>query len=201
MNEIPNTTHSITRRTVLATMAATTVASLAGCLSTEETEETPDPVALDEEYACDNCDMQIQMHPGPVGEAFYLEDRPEDLPEDREDGITRFCSSWCTYSYVLEHAERGPEPAQIYTTDYSSVDYELDADGETTVISAHFGADTLADVDELTYVVGSDVEGAMGGSLIGFSTESDAETFADEYGGELLSHDDVTLEVIQGMGM
>jgi copper chaperone NosL len=198
MNKTPKTTPTVTRRTALGTLGAGAVIALAGCLGGDD-EEGPDPVSLDGEYACDNCNMQIQMHPGPVGEAFYLDDTPEQLPEDREDGIARFCSSWCAYTYTLETAQRGPEPAQMYTTDYSTVEYELDQDGETTVISAHLGADAFGDVADLTYVVGSDVEGAMGGSLIGFSSESDAESFAADHGGELLTHDEVTLEVVQGL--
>jgi nitrous oxide reductase accessory protein NosL len=37
----------------------------------------------------------------------------------------------------------------------------------------------------------------MGGSLVGFSEESDAETFSDTYGGSLTTHSDITLETVR----
>jgi len=139
--------------------------------------------------------------PGPVGEAFYGDDAPPSLPEDRENGVAWFCSSTCTYNYMLENEERGHEPTISYGTDYSSVDYELRSRSGATVISAHFGADSFADLHDLTFVANSEVEGAMGKSLIGFAAAADAESFADEHGGERLTHDDVTREVLSGLGM
>jgi copper chaperone NosL len=198
MSNTPKTKPPVTRRETLGVLGTGTVIMLAGCLGDGD-DDGPDPVSLDGEYACDNCNMQIQMHPGPVGQAFYLDNQPEELPDDREDGIARFCSSWCAYTYTLETAQRGPEPAQLYVTDYSTVEYDLDQDGDTTVISAHFEADSFGDVADLTFVVASEVQGAMGASLIGFSSESDAESFTEDHGGDLLTHDDVTLELLQGL--
>ncbi|MFO7925890.1 MAG: nitrous oxide reductase accessory protein NosL [Halobacteriota archaeon] len=188
-----------TRRTVLTTIVAGGVGALAGCLG--DGRDGPDAISLDGSEACDNCDMRIGMHPGPVGEAFYGDDAPSSLPEGRENGIAWFCSSTCTYNYLLENEERGHEPQISYGTDYSSVDYELREDDGTTVISAHLGADTFADLHDLTFVANSDVEGAMGASLIGFTDGDDASQFAEEHGGELLTHDDVTREVLSGLEM
>lgn len=188
-----------TRRTILATVAAGGIGTIAGCLGGDR--EGPDPVALDQGQSCDHCNMRIEMHPGPVGEAFYGDDAPQTLPDDRENGIAWFCSSFCTYTYILENEERGPEPQISYGTDYSSVDYEIQENNGATVISAHLGADTFADLHDLSFVVNSDVEGAMGGSLIGFTDEDDASAFADEHGGEIISHGDVTREVLSALGM
>jgi nitrous oxide reductase accessory protein NosL len=188
-----------TRRTVLATIAVGGVGTLAGCLGGERS--GPEPVALDAGQECDNCNMRIEMHPGPVGEAFYGDDAPPSLPADRENGIAWFCSSFCTYTYLLENEERGYEPTISYGTDYSSVDYELRENAGTTVISAHLNAEAFADLRDLSFVVNSDVQGAMGGSLIGFSDGEDASAFAEEHGGEILSHGDVTREVLSGLGM
>ena len=187
-----------TRRTVLTTIAAGGVGALAGCLGGDRS--GPEPVALDQGQSCDYCNMRIEMHPGPVGEAFYGDDVPPSLPEDREDGIAWFCSSTCTYNYLLENQERGYEPQISYGTDYSSVDYELTDDSGTTVISAHLSAEAFADLRDLDFVVNSDVEGAMGSSLIGFTDSEDASAFADEHGGEILTHGDITREVLSGLG-
>lgn len=188
-----------TRRTVLTALVAGGAGAVAGCLGGDR--DGPDPVALDSGQECDNCSMRIGMHPGPVGQAFYPDDAPASLPDDRGDGVAWFCSSTCTYGYLLENEERGYEPAVSYGTDYSAVDYELSEDGETTVISAHLGADDFVDLHNLTFVANSGVEGAMGGSLIGFSDPDDASTFTDEHGGELLTHGDVTREALSGLGM
>jgi len=196
MSDRPIHTGDRSRRAYLVTATASGVAFLAGCLGGGGETTVPDPVDIEDDQACDQCDMRIAMHPGPVGQAYYLDDTPDELPDDREDGHARFCSSWCTYVYTLE---RDPSPAGIYTTDYSTVDYTVQTDAGTAVIDAHFGADAFADVDDLTYVVDSDVEGAMGGSLIGFSESADAEAFSDEYGGELVEHGDVTLELVRGL--
>lgn len=181
----------LTRRHLLAVGATGVFTAAAGCLGGDE--DVPDPIALDGGQACDNCDMQIQTHPGPVGQAFYLEDTPAD---DREDGITHFCSSWCTYMYVREYEQQEYEPAGIYITDYSEIAYDLSEDAGATVISAHLGAEAFARADELTFTVNSDIEGAMGPSLIGFSDSDDADSFQDEHGGMNLEHDDITLETV-----
>jgi len=186
-----------TRRTILSTVAAVGIGTLAGCLGGDR--EGPAPVALDDGQECDYCNMRIEMHPGPVGEAFYGDDAPPSLPADRENGIAWFCSSFCTYSYILENEERGHEPRISYGTDYSSVDYEIRDNNGATVISAHLEAEAFADLRDLSFVVNSDVEGAMGGSLIGFTDGDDAEAFADEYGGQILSHGDVSREVLSGL--
>jgi len=188
-----------TRRTILTTLAVGGVGAVAGCLGGDR--DGPDPVALDGGQECDSCNMRIEMHPGPVGQAFYGDDAPASLPDDREDGVAWFCSSTCTYGYLLESEERGHEPTVSYGTDYSTVDYELTEDGGTTVITAHLGADDFADLRDLTFVANSEVEGAMGGSLIGFSDADDASAFADDHGGELLTHSDVTREILSGLGM
>lgn len=198
MNRTGLTDHGRTRRRVVKTVAAGGVGTLAGCLGDQA---QPDPVALDAGQVCDNCNMRIEMHPGPVGEAFYRDDAPPSLPEDREKGIAWFCSSYCTYTYLLESEERGHEPQVSYGTDYSSVDYDLQENQGTTVISAHLEAEAFANVQDLSFVVDSDVEGAMGGSLIGFTDGDDAEAFADEHGGAILAHGDVSREVLSGLGM
>jgi nitrous oxide reductase accessory protein NosL len=57
------------------------------------------------------------------------------------------------------------------------------------------------DATEVTFVAGSEVKGAMGRDLVAFSREADAQSFSDEYGGDLLTLGDVTPEVIAQLGM
>jgi copper chaperone NosL len=187
----------LSRRRALGLVTSGAVVALAGCLG-DDSEAVPEPVALDEGRSCDQCSMQIDVHPGPVGQSYYLDDAPEALG-DREDGFAHFCSAWCTYTYIFDHAESGPEPAGSYLTDYSTVDYTVSGEGGATVISAHLGADAFARAEDLTYAVGSDVEGAMGGSLIGFSDSGDTEAFVDEYGGTVVDHGDITSQTVANL--
>jgi len=128
--------------------------ALAGCLG--DGEDGPGPVALDGGQSCDQCNMQVDVHPGPAGQAYYLDGPPEDLPTDREEG------------------------------------------GEL-VISAHLEAEAFTRAGELTYAVDSDVQGAMGGSLIGFSDADDADAFTEEYGGTRVEHGDITREMVASL--
>lgn len=186
------------RRSLLATVALGSVGLLAGCLGDED---VPEPVALDEGQACDNCDMQIDMHPGPAGQAFYPDDQPAALPDDREDGVAWFCSTRCTYAFTFDQEDHDYDPAVMYATDYSGVDFELATDGDATAISSHLAAGAFEALEELTLVVDSDVEGAMGASLIGFADESDAAEFEATHGGDLFEHDEITPDVIAALGM
>lgn len=193
----------VSRRETLTTVVGGSLVALAGCLGLSGEEEIPDPVALDQGQACDQCNMVIERHPGPVGQSYYLDDVPPEL-EDREDGRAHFCSTWCMYRFNLDQSERGYEVTGSYGTDYSSVEYELDEDAGAIVIDPtphpHLGPDSFERVSALVFVVDSEVEGSMGPSLIGFSDEADASAFADEYGGELLEDGEITLELITAMG-
>ena len=192
--------HATTRRALLGATAAAGVASVAGCLNLFGGAEVPDPVTIEPGTACDQCNMIIDRHPGPVGQSYYVDDAPSGL-EDREDGRANFCSTWCMYSYTLDQEQRGFEATGSYSTDYSAVEYDIGEDAGTLVIdpTPHLDADAFAPVSELTFVVDSEVEGAMGSSLIGFSNSDDASAFADEYGGELVEHSEVSFELISAL--
>lgn len=188
----------LSRRRLLGATASGSLAGLAGCLGDSE-ETVPEPVTLDNGQACDQCNMQIDVHPGPVGQAYYLDEPPEDLPADRDHGRAQFCSAWCTYTYVLERAGRGTEPAGSYLTDYSAVAYRLYEEGGTSVISAHLGVDAFARAKALTYAVDSDVEGAMGASLIGFTSAADTEAFVAAHGGTRVEHQNITRQTVANL--
>lgn len=192
--------HATTRRTLLGATAAAGVASVAGCLGFFGGEDTPDPVSIEAGTACDQCNMIIDRHPGPVGQSYYVDDAPSAL-EDREDGRANFCSTWCMYSYTLDQKQRGFEATGSYSTDYSAVEYSIGEDAGTLVIdpTPHLDADAFAPVSDLTYVVDSDVEGSMGSSLIGFSHREDASAFTEEYGGELVGHGEISFELISAL--
>lgn len=184
---------AVTRRGVLSGAAAASVvplAGLAGCLGGD----VPEPVSLDGDQTCDHCGMVISEHPGPAGQTFF----EGNVPEGR-DGPAWFCSSKCTYNYGFQREEEGRSVEVSYLTDYSGVDYSVEGEGGSLVITAHLEADAFADASELVLVAGSDVQGAMGSSLIPFSDTADAEAFAEEYGGEVVPHAEVTPDLLAGL--
>jgi nitrous oxide reductase accessory protein NosL len=188
---------SVDRRTVLAGTAAVGLTALAGCLGGEDGsgDSATDPVAVDADRECDNCSMLIGDYPGPTGQSFY-EDAGALL--DGEDRPAQFCSSRCTYAFTFEH-ESEQEPTASYLTDYSAVDYEVETAGDAPTIEKFRSAESFAPVEDLTLVVGSEVRGAMGKSMIGFSDDDDAASFQDEWGGDRYEHEEVNRELVQSL--
>jgi copper chaperone NosL len=185
------------RRQTLLVGATVALSSVAGCLGSGESGDTEVPAAitLPDDATCDVCGMVISQHPGPTAEIFYAEQSPEG-----HDNPARFDSTWEAYQYDFEHQNQGWEKTAFYVTDYSSVEYSLVEERGSTLVSTHPQEEAFARVDDVTYVAGSAVEGAMGKDLVGFTDESDAESFQSEHGGELITHDEVTPEVISGLG-
>ncbi|MFB6122816.1 MAG: nitrous oxide reductase accessory protein NosL [Haloferacaceae archaeon] len=177
--------HHISRRTALRVGGGVAVPALAGCLGGSGG-GVPDPVALTGSVSCDVCGMVIAKHPGPDGQIFYRNESPEG-----HDNPARFDSlKQCFFPYKLEHERRGWEIAAAYVTDYSSVDYSVSGDGEQ-YISSHPAASAFAPAEGLSYVVGSSVKGAMGPDFVPFSDSADADSFASEYGGDVIAYGDI----------
>ncbi|AXR78381.1 nitrous oxide reductase accessory protein NosL [Natrarchaeobaculum sulfurireducens] len=181
-----------TRRVFLGGAVAVSVGALAGCMGDDD---GPDAISIPSEQACDQCSMEIGRHPGPNGQAHY--DDAEALFD--EDRPAMFCASTCAYVWTFEREDEGHDPTAFYLTDYSSVDYSVDEDAGIVEISSHLEEETFASATDLALVVDSEVEGAMGPSMIGFSDADDAEEFQAEWGGDVYDHDDVTPDLVMSM--
>jgi len=189
----------VSRRRVLGATAAAVAATggLAGCLSGGDGgSEAPDPVTLDESDSCDVCGMVVPNHPGPTSEVFYADEEPAGHANP-----ARFDSTWEAFQFDFERQDRGWSREAFYVTDYSAVDYDVFEDGGDTLVSTHPEADAFADAESVTFVVGSEVVGAMGQDLIGFGDEGDAEAFQSEYGGDLAEFGDVDEATVASLGM
>ncbi len=181
-----------TRRTVLTAGAAVAV-GLAGCLGSngDDGGDKPEPITLTQDDQCEVCGMIIPNHPGPTAQIFYADQTPSGHPNP-----ARFCSTWEAFQYDFGRQNEGWNRAVFYVTDYSSVDYELFTDAGDTLISTHVEADAFVDGTGVTFVAGSEVKGAMGRDLIGFSEQADAAEFQSEYGGTVVAFEDVTESTI-----
>lgn len=181
------------RRTVLA---ATGLALLSGCLQEDEEEvPIPDPVSLDAPKQCDYCAMVIENHPGTNAQIFYRDDQPEE-----RDGPAWFCAIECAHNYHAERERFGWELVVRYVTDYSTVDYELVSHNDTQYISSHTERESFADADDLQFVVGTGIEGAMGPEHVPFSDPADVDAFVEDHGGDVYDWEELESEVLGGEG-
>lgn len=191
-----STEHEYGRRRLLLLGAGATLASVTGCLGGAASNAgAPAAVALPDDATCDVCGMVLGQHPGSTAEVFYADNSPEG-----HDNPARFDSTWEAYQYDFQHGEQGWESAAFYVTDYSAVEYGIPTEGGDAFLSRHVEAEAFAPVEEVTYVVGSAVRGAMGRDLVAFTDEGDAEAFRADHGGELTTHGEVTPELVAGLG-
>lgn len=182
------------RRFYLRWAVGSLLPALAGCLSNEA---NPDPVAISENHSCAVCNMIVQNHPGPSGHGVYPN---EPQVYGVQDGIVPFCSTICAYDYYFEMEEEEISPEVLYLTDYSKVNWEVYDQSGTKFITAHFAAESQTRVHNLTFVVDSDVKGAMGQSAIGFSNREDGKIFSNRYGGDMYKHVEMSRELIESLG-
>lgn len=166
---------------------------LAGCSGGESKDGgSLDPVSLAESRECDVCGMVISEHPGPNGQIYYRENSPET-----HDNPAWFDSpKACLFPYYFERQQRDWTAEVVYVTDYSTVDYEIsDVEGQQYIQTAT-GPETFSDAADVVFVIGSEVHGAMGPDFIPFSEASDGSAFADEYGGETVTMEEITPETL-----
>lgn len=177
------------RRSILTAAGAGVLMGLAGCLGGSGRAE---PVSLTGGEACDVCGMVIEKHPGPNGQIFYRDRSPEGHANPaRFDSLKQ-----CFFPYLFEHRQRGWSAAGLFVTDYSAVEYTVDTGADEPFISSHPEAGAFAPARDLSYVVGSQVVGAMGPDFIPFSNRDDADGFAEEFGGEVLGFDAIDEGVV-----
>ncbi|QFU84741.1 nitrous oxide reductase accessory protein NosL [Natronorubrum aibiense] len=177
------------RRRVLFGIGTLATASLAGCLSDDDSDDPAEPIALTDGQTCDVCGMMITDQYGPAGQVFY-----EDGNPDVRDGPAWFDSVAELLEYAARQTSRGWTERGTFVTDYSSVEYELLEGDEALHISTHAAADDFADATECYYVADSEVQGAMGDDYLPFSARDDAETFADDHGGTVREWDSLATD-------
>ncbi|WP_255194371.1 NosD domain-containing protein [Natronobeatus ordinarius] len=81
------------------------------------------------------------------------------------------------------HEQRFGYPLAVYVTDYSGVDFELSDEGYP-VTDEFVG---WVHAEDAWYVAGSDARSPAGETVVPFADRDDAEAFADEHGGSVMS--------------
>jgi copper chaperone NosL len=134
------------------------------------------PVAFEAGDECHVCGMIITNFPGPKGEA-YIARRAQPL---------KFCSTRDLFAWLLQ-PETAAVVASVYVHDMAQSEWSHPDDTQ------------LVDARKAWYVTGSKRSGAMGPTLASFAAREAAQAFADEYGGQLLRFDEISLSVLEDM--
>tara|TARA_R110001583_G_scaffold6618_2_gene33552 strand:+ start:26621 stop:27118 length:498 start_codon:yes stop_codon:yes gene_type:complete len=128
-------------------------------------------VAIESSDECHLCGMLISNFPGPKGE----------IAQKGAEEVSKFCSTRDLFAYYLQ-PENKRNVTQLFVHDMSKMPWDEPNDG-------HF-----VDAKTAWFVTGSSKRGAMGQTLASFSQKEHAEAFKNEFGGQVYSFDEITIE-------
>jgi len=159
------------------TVAIIALTSLASCSDkTEQQQMLHQAVLMESGDECHLCGMLITRFDGPKGEVFRKETGTQ---------VFKFCSTQDMFSYYLD-PENKRNIAQMLVHDMSKMPW-----GSDSIDDKYF-----IDAKTAWYVVGSEKKGAMGDTLASFSQQSDAQAFANEFGGKVISFTDINYDTL-----
>ncbi len=151
---------------------------LSACKGKEEA-AMPPPFALTEEAMGRYCGMNVLEHAGPKGQ-IILEQIPEAI---------WFSSARDTIAFTML-PEEPRDIAAIYVSDMSKATNWDEP-----------GAENWIDARKAYFVIESAQRGGMGTEeAVPFSSEADANAFAEKHGGRLVSFDEMPKDYILGSG-
>lgn len=134
---------------------------LLGCNSDDATKQFVDPQSFESTQECHVCGMVIVRFPGPKAQAF----------ETRGEQMRKFCSTMEMMIWYLQ-PENLANVSSVYVHDMTFSPWDKPKDKH------------LIDAKSAIYVLGSDMSASMGSSLASFSSESAAQSFIEQHGGE-----------------
>ncbi|MGB5556694.1 MAG: nitrous oxide reductase accessory protein NosL [Paracoccaceae bacterium] len=130
----------------------------------------PGPVALTDEALGYFCQMNVSEHDGPKGQ-IHLADFPQPLFFGQVRDVVAY----------LKGSERDAEITAIYVSDMGAAQSWTEP-----------GATNWIDAQSAVFVVGAGVRGGMGApEIVPFATPESAKTFAQRYGGTVMSLDEI----------
>jgi len=143
-----------------------------------KTHDVHQSVAIEEGDECHLCGMLIAHFGGPKAELFR-----KGITEEDGKKVHKFCSTRDMFSFYLD-PENKRNVTTMYVHDMSKSPWDEPNDSY------------FIDATTAWYVAGSSQTGAMGQTLASFSKQQDAQTFADKFGGKVLSFEQVDLSVL-----
>ncbi|MGL4472882.1 MAG: nitrous oxide reductase accessory protein NosL [Shewanella sp.] len=139
------------------------------------------PVAVDtnavspltEHDRCHLCGMMITKYPGPKGQVVM----------DSSEYNPKFCSSRDMFNFALQ-PENKRQVTALFVHDAGVTEWEQPQDS------------AFIDAKRAYYVYGTSRKAVMGPAVAPFSSLEAAEAFANQYGGQVLSFDDISLDLL-----
>ena len=151
--------------------------SLIACSDNEKQSQViQQAVAMESSDECHLCGMLITRFDGPKGEVFRKE---------QAGNVFKFCSTRDMFSYYLD-PENKRNVAQMLVHDMSKMPW-----GSNSIDDKYF-----IDAKNAWYVAGSEKTGAMGKTLASFSQEHDAQAFAKEFGGQVMTFEQINIDLL-----
>ncbi|GIU15307.1 nitrous oxide reductase accessory protein NosL [Shewanella glacialipiscicola] len=141
----------------------------------EATEQIHQAEMIHEHDRCHLCGMVITKYPGPKGQVHLKADKM----------VPKFCSSRDMFNFALQSENK------------RQIDYMMVHDAATTNWDQPDDS-AFIDAKSAFYVYGTTKKAVMGPAVAPFSTQAAAEAFAKEYGGRVLTFNDITLELLAG---
>jgi copper chaperone NosL len=145
------------------------VVVLAACAQQASTSGPVDPRA---DTHCELDGMTLADYPGPKGQIHYV------------DGKTAYFCDTLELLSMLLHPEQVRAIAGAYTQDMARADWE------------HPQGNWI-DATKAVYVRGARRNGSMGPTLASFAERADAQAFAHQFGGEVLSYAEIKPEMVR----
>lgn len=133
-------------------------------------------VAIESGDECHLCGMIITNFPGPKGQLYSRS----------EQGSKKFCSTRDMFAFIVD-PENQHNIQQAFVHDMAVTPWD------------HPDEETYIDAKQAFYVIGHGKKGAMGPTLASFSKREDAEAFTRVEGGQVLTFDEITLQVLIDM--
>lgn len=153
------------------------LSSISACSDNKNSDELiHKAVAMESSDQCHLCGMLITRFGGPKGEVFR---------QDQTDTVLKFCSTIDMFSYYLD-PENTRNVSQMMVHDMSKMAWGSDSINDEHLINAKTA----------WYVINSSKMGAMGKTLASFSLQKDAQAFADEFGGQVVSFTEINQDTI-----
>lgn len=143
--------------------------------SAEDVDTTQDPVTFESSDRCHACGMMITPFPGPKGQAF----------EGQKKEKRTFCSTMDLMVWYLKSKNK-PKIFEMYVHDMSKTPWKKPKDSH------------LIPAREAYFVIGSNMNGAMGPTLASFSSSKLANSFIKKHGGTMSDFENLTLKQVSG---
>jgi copper chaperone NosL len=148
---------------------------LAGCSGENGKNSIPAPTALTEEAAGHYCQMVILDHVGPKTQVHLVNNPNPVWFSQVRDGLA-----------YLKSPEKTAQTRVIYVNDIGA-----------SISWSDMGENNWIDAKKAFFVIGSDALGGMGiPEFVPFADEIKAQDFAKTRGGEVMSFDDISSEMV-----